>query len=205
MTSTSRRETTRVNIARNRETLRGLHLDEAKALGEEAEAQKRLNELELRSSAIEAEKAPLQERISSLGRSLTPTSTAAAVGLAVGAIAGSPLFIGFGLAAATLTVVTVGVRAWMGRPMDEMERRQNEIGLEQQNEGIRLRKADACVERLRKAQEKVEKAIADAQGLLDTMRMATAAPLDRSATVRQEKDHGMVGSLKLPRNAGGGT
>lgn len=189
-------------IASNRQTLRALRGDEEKASREAAEAQKRLTELEARAKAEAVDAAPLEARFAKWGRVSSLAAPVAVVGTLAGLATAAPLVIAAGAVAGAVFTAAQIIKARVRKTLFQQRMGTNQTSIDALGQKIRVQEANARSASLRKAQEQVERAIDEAQGILDALRMATAPTVDRDATVRQQDDHVMVGGLRIPRNAG---
>lgn len=187
-------------IAKNRETLRALRDDEAKASREAAEAQKRLAELEARAKSETAAMAPLEASTAKWDRISGMSAPVAVIGTLSGLATGTPLVTAIGAVAGALFIASEIVKARARKTFFRQRLGVGQTSAELVDQKIRVQQAHARGASLRKAQEQLEKALDEAQGTLDALRMATAPTLDRDATVQQQDDHVMVGGIKIPRN-----
>ena len=185
-------------IARNQETLRGLRDDEAKASAEAAEAQQRITELEVRTTIHPPDNSALNARWNRVSGWSAPVVLLGLGGLLIS----SPLLIGAGAVAGALYATSQVVLARARKTQLAYKKDMDLIMLDIQQEMRRVSDANGRRASSQKAQAQVEKAIDDAQGILDTLRMATAPAVRGDTTVQQREEYVMVGGLKIPRNAG---
>jgi len=188
------------SIAHNRDALRQLE-DASRATSRAiAEIQTRQQEIKNQAEGLSAAEKPLLQRREKLGKGfslgglvaaggfIATVATSSPIALAVGAVGGAVL-LGTGVARARTDRKIMELRAEASHLTSEL------INLQVQATALAAR-GSATAQGVRQA----EKLIADAQGRLDVLRMATAKGPDPNGTVKVDDEFVIVGGLKIPRN-----